>query len=230
MLRIDAKPASISSPTRTRPSPVPGIGAQRLMPHAAAAPHSGNPFLRAVHARMPGMRIVSADFLKTTPFANAQKKAPGRDPRAFARPRKIGCRSSVGERSVGGGPQFLAFAAGRAVRACARCQAAACAPQVEQVCDVEGMRHGSRCELYMSSRGRRARTIRSRKSRCNPFLRRMLRCRRTVAITRRARRRSECGQDRERARAIRNGCGARTVLSPTDRLQSSLGNACLQAK
>lgn len=75
MLRIDAKPASIPSPTRTRPPPVPGIGAQRLMLHAAAAPHSGNPFLRAVDARMPGMRIVSADFLNQL-HSRTRKKSP----------------------------------------------------------------------------------------------------------------------------------------------------------
>lgn len=155
-------------------------------------------------------------FLEPTPFANAQKKAPGQDPRAFACPRKIGCRSSVGERSADGGPQFLAIADGRAIRGHARCQAAACAPQIEQVCDVEGMRHGSRCVLYTSSQGRRARTIRSRKSLCNLFLRRMPRCRRTVAITRCMRRRSECGRDREEARAVRKARGARTVLGATD--------------
>ena len=61
---------------------------------ATAAPHSGNPFLRA---KTPGCRGCGCNQLKLletlvrTPLANAQKQnAPGMSPRAFACPRKIG--------------------------------------------------------------------------------------------------------------------------------------------
>ena len=61
---------------RIRPPPVPGTGAQRSMPQRAAAPHSGDPVLQAVNARMPGMRMRPAETSRNSVCERAKTKRP----------------------------------------------------------------------------------------------------------------------------------------------------------